>query len=47
MAAGTWNIGSRNCGLSLFSRDEAEDPWGNPVPGWACHYWMERPWTRS
>jgi broad specificity phosphatase PhoE len=44
MAAGTWNIGSRNCGLSLFSQGEAADPWGNTVPGWACHYWMERPW---
>ena len=44
MAAGTWNIGSRNCGLSLFSRGEARDPWGNVVPGWACHCWMERPW---
>jgi len=44
LAAGTWNIGSRNCGLSLFSHGEAFDPWGNAVPGWACHYWMERPW---
>jgi broad specificity phosphatase PhoE len=44
MAAGTWNIGSRNCGLSLFSHGEARDPWGSEVPGWACHYWMERPW---
>ena len=44
MAAGTWNIGSRNCGLSLFSHGEARDPWDNPVPGWACHFWMERPW---
>ncbi len=43
-AAGIWNIGSRNCGLSLFSHGEARDPWGNAVPGWACHYWMERPW---
>jgi broad specificity phosphatase PhoE len=44
LAAGTWNIGSRNCGLSLFSHREARDPWGNAVPGWACHFWMERPW---
>jgi broad specificity phosphatase PhoE len=46
-AAGIWNIGSRNCGLSLFSRDEARDPWGNPVAGWACHFWMERPWDAA
>jgi broad specificity phosphatase PhoE len=43
-AAGIWNIGSRNCGLSLFSHGEAHDPWGTAVPGWVCHYWMERPW---
>lgn len=47
MAAGTWNIGSRNCGLSLFSHGEAQDPWGNAISGWACHYWMERPWERD
>jgi broad specificity phosphatase PhoE len=47
MAAGTWNIGSRNCGLSLFSHGEARDPWGAAVPGWACHYWMERPWEAA
>jgi broad specificity phosphatase PhoE len=46
MAAGTWNIGSRNCGVSLFSNGEAVDPWGNSVPGWACHHWMERPWDQ-
>jgi broad specificity phosphatase PhoE len=46
-AAATWRIGSRNCGLSLFSQDEARDPWDNPVPGWACHYWMERPWATA
>ena len=47
MAGGIWNIGSRNCGLSLFSHGEADDPWGNAVPGWACHYWMERPWDAA
>ena len=47
MAAGTWNIGSRNCGLSLFSHGEAHDPWGNTVPGWACNYWMERRWDSA
>ncbi|HEY8083887.1 MAG TPA: histidine phosphatase family protein [Solirubrobacterales bacterium] len=47
MAAGTWSIGSRNCGLSLFSHGEAYDPWGNAVQGWACHFWMERPWDRE
>ena len=44
MAAGTWNLGSHNCGLSVFAHDETRDPAGNPVPGWTCLTWMARPW---
>jgi len=44
MAAGIWNLGSCNCGLSLFSHGEARDPGGAGVPGWTCLSWMQRPW---
>lgn len=44
MAAGIWNLGSHNCGLSLFSQGEARDPGGTEVPGWTCLSWMQRPW---
>ncbi len=44
MAAGIWNLGSYNCGLSLFSHGEARDPGGTAVPGWTCLSWMQRPW---
>ncbi|MGC1167085.1 MAG: histidine phosphatase family protein [Solirubrobacterales bacterium] len=44
MAAGIWNLGSHNCGLSLFSHGEARDPGGTEVPGWTCLSWMQRPW---
>jgi len=44
MAAGIWNLGSYNCGLSLFSHGEARDPGGTEVPGWTCLSWMQRPW---
>jgi broad specificity phosphatase PhoE len=44
MAAGIWNLGSHNCGLSLFSCGEARDPGGTAVPGWTCLSWMQRPW---
>jgi broad specificity phosphatase PhoE len=44
MAAGIWNLGSHNCGLSLFSHGEARDPGGAEVPGWTCLSWMQRPW---
>jgi broad specificity phosphatase PhoE len=44
LAAGIWNLGSHNCGLSVFTREEARDPAGNDVPGWSCLSWMERPW---
>jgi broad specificity phosphatase PhoE len=46
MAAGIWNLGSHNCGLSVFAHGESYDPNGNPVPGWTCLTWMERPWSR-
>jgi broad specificity phosphatase PhoE len=44
MAAGIWNLGSHNCGLSLFTHGEARDPGGGEVPGWTCFSWMQRPW---
>ena len=44
MAAGIWNLGSHNCGLSAFAHGESRDPWGNEVPGWTCLSWMQRPW---
>jgi hypothetical protein len=44
MAAGIWNLGSYNCGLSLFSHGEARDPGGADVPGWTCLSWMQQPW---
>ncbi len=44
MAAGIWNLGSYNCGLSLFTNGEARDPGGTEVPGWTCLSWMQRPW---
>lgn len=46
MAAGIWNLGSHNCGLSVFAHGESLDPLGNPIPGWTCLTWMERPWNR-
>jgi broad specificity phosphatase PhoE len=46
MAAGLWNLGSHNCGLSTFAYGESRDPLGNPIPGWTCLTWMERPWNR-
>jgi broad specificity phosphatase PhoE len=44
MAAGIWNLGSHNCGLSVFSHGEARDPGGTEVPGWTCLSWMQRLW---
>jgi broad specificity phosphatase PhoE len=44
MAAGIWNLGSHNCGLSLFAHGETRDPGGAEVPGWTCLSWMQRPW---
>jgi broad specificity phosphatase PhoE len=44
MAAGIWNLGSLNCGLSLFTQGEARDPGGTEIPGWTCLSWMQRPW---
>jgi broad specificity phosphatase PhoE len=46
MAAGIWNLGSHNCGLSVFAHGESRDPLGQPIPGWTCLTWMERPWSR-
>lgn len=46
MAAGLWNLGSHNCGLSVFAHGESRDPLGRPIPGWTCLTWMERPWSR-
>ena len=46
MAAGIWNLGSHNCGLSTFAYGESRDPVGNPIAGWTCLTWMERPWIR-
>lgn len=46
MAAGLWNLGSHNCGLSVFAHGESRDPLGQPIPGWTCLTWMERPWQR-
>jgi broad specificity phosphatase PhoE len=44
MARGIWNLGSHNCGLSVFARGESRDPAGAEVPGWTCLSWMRRPW---
>lgn len=46
MAAGLWNLGSHNCGLSVFAHGESRDPLGQIIPGWTCLTWMERPWSR-
>jgi glucosyl-3-phosphoglycerate phosphatase len=46
MAAGIWNLGSHNCGLSTFAYGESRDPLGATIPGWTCLTWMERPWSR-
>lgn len=46
LAAGLWNLGSHNCGLSVFAHGESRDPLGQPIPGWTCLTWMERPWSR-
>ncbi|HEY6729956.1 MAG TPA: histidine phosphatase family protein [Solirubrobacterales bacterium] len=46
MAAGIWNLGSHNCGLSVFAHGESLDPLGATIPGWTCLTWMERPWNR-
>lgn len=46
MAAGIWNLGSHNCGLSTFAHGETRDPGGTEVPGWTCLSWMQRPWDQ-
>ncbi|MEX2106496.1 MAG: histidine phosphatase family protein [Solirubrobacterales bacterium] len=44
MALGAWNLGSHNCGLTVFARGESRYPTGAAVPGWTCLTWMTRPW---
>jgi broad specificity phosphatase PhoE len=44
MAVGIWNLGSHNCGLSVFAHGETRDPAGAEVGGWTCLTWMARPW---
>jgi broad specificity phosphatase PhoE len=39
-----WQLGSHNCGLSVFAHGESTDPTGTEVPGWTCLTWMTRPW---
>ncbi len=39
-----WQMGSHNCGLSLFAHGESRYPGGAPIPGWTCLTWMTRPW---
>lgn len=39
-----WQMGSHNCGLSVFARGESRYPGGLPIPGWTCLTWMTRPW---
>jgi broad specificity phosphatase PhoE len=39
-----WQLGSHNCGLSVFAHGESVDPTGAAVPGWTCLTWMTRPW---
>jgi broad specificity phosphatase PhoE len=39
-----WQLGSHNCGLSVFAHGESTDPTGAGVPGWSCLTWMTRPW---
>jgi broad specificity phosphatase PhoE len=44
-AARVWNLGSHNCGLTVFAHGETRDPAGAEVPGWVCLTWMARPWS--
>jgi broad specificity phosphatase PhoE len=47
MAGGIWQLGSHNCGLTVFARGESHYPGGvAEVPGWVCLTWMERQWDR-
>ncbi len=39
-----WQMGSHNCGLSVFAHGESRYPGGAPIPGWTCLTWMARPW---
>jgi broad specificity phosphatase PhoE len=46
MAGQVWQLGSHNCGLSVFARGESRYPSGEGIPGWTCLSWMQRPWDR-
>ena len=46
MAAGIWNLGSHNCGLSDLRPRREPRPGRQPIAGWTCLTWMERPWSR-
>jgi glucosyl-3-phosphoglycerate phosphatase len=47
MAGRVWQLGSHNCGLSVFARGESRYPsGGGPIPGWTCLSWMQRPWDQ-
>ncbi len=39
-----WQLGSHNCGLTVFAHGESRYPGGAPIPGWTCLTWMARPW---
>ena len=41
-----WQMGSHNCGLSVFARGESRYPGGALIPDWTCLTWMTRPWDR-
>jgi broad specificity phosphatase PhoE len=41
-----WHLGSSNCGLTTFASGVSRYPNREPVPGWTCLSWMERPWDR-
>jgi broad specificity phosphatase PhoE len=44
MAGQVWQLGSHNCGLSVFARGESRYPSGEEISGWTCLSWMQRPW---
>jgi broad specificity phosphatase PhoE len=39
-----WQLGSHNCGLTVFAHGESRYPGGAAIPGWTCLTWMARPW---
>lgn len=44
LAGRIWQLGSHNCGLTVFAHGETRDPSGAEVAGWTCLTWMARPW---